>query len=63
MEEYNREPCPWRIVDDCGGAFAMGCVGGSLFHAVRQGYKAPKGISSRLSDALVGLRTGGPKVG
>uniref|UniRef100_A0A915HU41 Uncharacterized protein n=1 Tax=Romanomermis culicivorax TaxID=13658 RepID=A0A915HU41_ROMCU len=41
----------------------MGCVGGSLFHAVRQGYKAPKGISSRLSDALVGLRTGGPKVG
>ncbi|CAO2636212.1 Mitochondrial import inner membrane translocase subunit Tim17-A [Lemmus lemmus] len=19
MEEYAREPCPWRIVDDCGG--------------------------------------------
>jgi hypothetical protein len=23
MEEYAREPCPYRIVDDCGGAFAM----------------------------------------
>ena len=23
MEEYAREPCPWRIIDDCGGAFSM----------------------------------------
>ena len=22
---------PWRIRDDCGGAFAMGCIGGGIF--------------------------------
>jgi hypothetical protein len=27
MEEYSREPCPWRIIDDCGGAFSMGLIG------------------------------------
>ena len=31
MEEYAREPCPWRIIDDCGGAFSMGLIGGSVF--------------------------------
>ena len=30
-DEYAREPCPWRIIDDCGGAFSMGLIGGSLF--------------------------------
>lgn len=33
MEEYAREPCPWRIVDDCGGAFTMGVIGGQSFKA------------------------------
>ena len=28
----DREPCPWRIVDDVGGAFALGAVGGGLWH-------------------------------
>jgi len=37
MEEYAREPCPWRIVDDCGGAFTMGAIGGSLFLAMIEG--------------------------
>ena len=31
MEEYAREPCPWRIIDDCGGAFSMGLIGGRAF--------------------------------
>ncbi|KAM7247460.1 hypothetical protein CapIbe_001413 [Capra ibex] len=32
--ECAREPCPWRIVDDCGGAFTMGggAGGGAVFH-------------------------------
>ena len=33
MEEYNREPCPYRIFDDIGSAYAMGLAGGSVFHA------------------------------
>lgn len=48
MEEYAREPCPWRIVDDCGGAFAMGCVGGSVFQSVKGFRNAPSGIRRRL---------------
>jgi mitochondrial import inner membrane translocase subunit TIM17 len=31
----DREPCPWRIVDDVGGAFCMGCIGGAVWHSVR----------------------------
>ena len=28
-------PCPYRIIDDFGGGFAMGCVAGCFFHFVR----------------------------
>lgn len=45
MEEYAREPCPYRIVDDCGGAFAMGCIGGGVFQAI-------KGDLSRIIDKI-----------
>uniref|UniRef100_A0A4W6DVB1 Translocase of inner mitochondrial membrane 17 homolog B (yeast) n=1 Tax=Lates calcarifer TaxID=8187 RepID=A0A4W6DVB1_LATCA len=41
MEEYAREPCPWRIVDDCGGAFTMGAIGGGVFQAVKGFRNAP----------------------
>jgi len=34
MDEM-REPCPYRIFDDCGGAFMMGCVGGAVFNAIK----------------------------
>lgn len=26
---------PWRIVDDCGGAFTMGAIGGGIFQAIK----------------------------
>lgn len=32
---------PWRIVDDCGGAFTMGVMGGGLFQAVKGFRNAP----------------------
>lgn len=36
MGEYSgREPCPARICDDIGGAFAMGAVGGGIWHSVK----------------------------
>ena len=38
-----REPCPWRIVDDAGGAFALGLFGGSIWHTVGGARNAPKG--------------------
>ena len=26
------QPCPYRIVDDVGGAFAMGCTAGCIWN-------------------------------
>lgn len=48
MEEYAREPCPYRIVDDCGGAFAMGCIGGGVFQAIKGFRNAPSGFNRRM---------------
>lgn len=53
MEEYAREPCPYRIVDDCGGAFAMGCIGGGVFQAIKGFRNAPSGISRRMVRILL----------
>ncbi|KAG7270552.1 hypothetical protein CRUP_025154 [Coryphaenoides rupestris] len=41
VEEFTREPCPWRIVDDCGGAFTMGAIGGGVFQSVKGFRNAP----------------------
>lgn len=52
MEEYGREPCPYRIVDDCGGAFAMGCIGGGVFQAIKGFRNAPSGLSKRFVSKI-----------
>lgn len=52
MEEYAREPCPYRIVDDCGGAFAMGCIGGGVFQAIKGFRNAPSGLSRRFVSKI-----------
>ncbi|CDW53186.1 mitochondrial import inner membrane translocase s ubunit tim17 b-like protein [Trichuris trichiura] len=63
MEEYTREPCPWRIVDDCGGAFSMGAVGGGIFHGFRGMRTAPAGLTKRLIGGFSSLRERAPIVG
>ena len=37
-----REPCPYRVVDDCGGAFAMGAVFGGTFHFIKGALLTPR---------------------
>lgn len=32
---------PWRIVDDCGGAFTMGAIGGAVFQSIKGFRNAP----------------------
>jgi len=63
MEEYAREPCPWRIVDDCGGAFAMGAIGGTVFHSIKGFRNAPVGLSKRLAGMMTGIKTRAPITG
>ena len=33
---------PYRIVDDCGGAFAMGAIGGGIFSFMKGWRNSPK---------------------
>ncbi|VDP15750.1 unnamed protein product [Soboliphyme baturini] len=63
MEEYAREPCPWRIVDDCGGAFSMGAVGGGIFYSFKGIRNAPSGLQRRLIGGLAAIKERAPIVG
>ncbi|KAL6138021.1 hypothetical protein ACLB2K_063309 [Fragaria x ananassa] len=59
--ETSREPCPDRILDDVGGAFGMGAVGGGAFHFIKGIYNSPKG--ARLVGAAQAVRMNSPRVG
>jgi mitochondrial import inner membrane translocase subunit TIM17 len=59
--ETSREPCPDRILDDVGGAFGMGAVGGSFFHFFKGTYNSPNGM--RLAGGAQGVRMNAPRVG
>ncbi|KAH8388131.1 hypothetical protein KR200_002620 [Drosophila serrata] len=62
MEDYSREPCPQRIVDDCGGAFAMGCIGGGIFQAMKGFRNAPQGIGRRFAGSVTAVKTKSPGI-
>ncbi|XP_017076777.2 probable mitochondrial import inner membrane translocase subunit Tim17 3 [Drosophila eugracilis] len=59
--EYNRQPCPIRIVEDCGCAFMMGTIGGSLFEFLKGFRNAPSGMWRSLYGGFdsVKMRTPG----
>ncbi|XP_059639917.1 mitochondrial import inner membrane translocase subunit TIM17-2-like [Cornus florida] len=59
--ETSREPCPDRILDDVGGAFGMGAVGGSAFHFIKGIYNSPKG--ERWIGGSQAVRMNAPRVG
>ncbi|GAU22795.1 hypothetical protein TSUD_142350 [Trifolium subterraneum] len=59
--ETSREPCPDRIVDDIGGAFGMGAVGGSAFHFLKGLYNSPQG--ARFTGAAQAVRLNGGRIG
>ncbi|EDW77347.1 uncharacterized protein Dwil_GK18250 [Drosophila willistoni] len=62
MEEYSREPCPFRIVDDCGGAFAMGCIGGGIFQALKGFRNAPQGMKRRMIGGMMSVKARSPYI-
>ncbi|VVB02497.1 unnamed protein product [Arabis nemorensis] len=59
--ETSREPCPDRILDDIGGAFGMGAVGGGAFHFIKGTYNSPKG--SRFIGGTQAVSMNAPRVG
>lgn len=62
MQNYTTEPCPFRIVHECGGAFAMGCIGGCIFQAIKGFRNAPSGLNRRMLGSLSAIRSRTPTV-
>lgn len=56
--DRSREPCPDRIIDDIGGAFAMGAIGGGAWHFLKGLKNSPRG--SRLVNATQYVRMNTP---
>lgn len=54
-------PCPDRILDDCGSAFCMGAIGGSIWHAVKGYRNSPRG--DRLRGGFNAMTLRGPTAG
>lgn len=59
--DHAREPCPDRILDDIGGAFSMGAVGGSAYHFIKGMKNSPKG--ERLLGGTQAVRLNAPRIG
>lgn len=59
--DMSREPCPDRIVDDLGGAFGMGCVGGFMWHFVKGARNTPRG--ERFTGGLFSAKSRAPILG
>ena len=57
----DREPCPWRIIDDVGGAFCMGAIGGGLWHSIKGARMAPAG--GRLLGSVAAVQARSPVLG
>ncbi|KAF7457110.1 putative mitochondrial import inner membrane translocase subunit TIM17 [Cryptosporidium felis] len=62
MSDINREPFPERVIEDLGGAFGMGCIGGfisNFFKGMR--YSSTKG--EMLSSGMLFGRRAAPSLG
>ncbi|KAK8810674.1 hypothetical protein WA158_007249 [Blastocystis sp. Blastoise] len=57
----DRTPCPWRLLDDTGGAFMMGAIGGAMWHLYKGARNSPKG--TRISGAISAIKTRAPVLG
>lgn len=59
--DHSRDPCPWVILNDLGGAFSMGAIGGGIWHAVKGAKNAPRG--DRIPSALLAVKARAPVLG
>ncbi|EOR01029.1 hypothetical protein E3P92_01866 [Wallemia ichthyophaga] len=59
--DHSRDPCPYVILNDFGGAFAMGAVGGSIWHGIKGARNSPRG--ERLPGSLAAIKARAPVLG
>ncbi len=58
---YVLQCSPYRILEETGGAYAMGAIGGSIWHGAKGFLNSPRG--DRLSGSLLSLRQRAPLTG
>lgn len=56
--DHSRDPCPWVAINDFGGAFSMGAVGGAVWHGVKGFRNSPAG--ERRIGALTAIKARAP---
>ncbi|KAF6803294.1 hypothetical protein CSOJ01_10995 [Colletotrichum sojae] len=59
--DHTRDPCPWVILSDFGGAFAMGAIGGTVWHGIKGFRNSPYG--ERRIGALTAIKMRAPVLG
>ncbi|KAJ5171479.1 hypothetical protein N7463_005208 [Penicillium fimorum] len=59
--DHTRDPCPWVALSDFGGAFAMGAIGGAVWHGVKGFRNSPYG--ERRIGALTAIKARAPVLG
>ncbi|KAI9315154.1 mitochondrial inner membrane translocase subunit Tim17/Tim22/Tim23/peroxisomal protein PMP24 [Dichotomocladium elegans] len=59
--DHSRDPCPWVILNDMGAAFAMGAIGGGVWHAVKGAKNSPRG--ERMAGSVSALKARAPVLG
>ncbi|KAK1921990.1 Tim17-domain-containing protein [Papiliotrema laurentii] len=59
--DHSRDPCPYVILNDFGGAFAMGTIGGGIWHGIKGARNSPRG--ERLVGSLSAIKARAPVLG
>ena len=59
--DHTRDPCPYVILNDFGGAFAMGAVGGAIWHGIKGARNSPRG--ERLPGSFAAIKARAPVLG
>jgi import inner membrane translocase subunit TIM17 len=59
--DHGRDPCPYVILNDFGGAFAMGAIGGTIWHGIKGFRNSPYG--ERRIGAITAVKMRAPVLG
>ncbi|KAI9632095.1 uncharacterized protein MKK02DRAFT_30643 [Dioszegia hungarica] len=59
--DHSRDPCPYVHLSDFGAGFAMGAIGGGIWHGIKGARSSPKG--NRLIGSLSAIKARAPVVG
>lgn len=52
VADHTRDPCPIVILNDFGGAFSMGVIGGTIWHGLK-GFRNSPIVSSSFSSVYL----------